>query len=487
MWKVGTALAGYRGRRRTHRSAYTSDPRRRHGMVDSNERGIVRFVNIDSEMRNSYRDYAMSVIVSRALPDARDGLKPVQRRILYAMHQMGLRSNTKHRKCAGVVGEVMKNFHPHSDTALYDALARMAQDFSMRYPLIDGQGNFGSVDGDPPAAMRYTEARLTLMAEEMLRDIEKDTVDFEDNYDGELKEPKKVLPSRIPNLLLNGSTGIAVGMATNIPPHNLNELCDVIVYQIDNPECTLTDLIERLPGPDFPTGGIILGREGIKQAYSTGNGRVVVRAKAYIEEGRANRYQIIVTELPYAVNKANLIEKIALLVKDGKLDGISDLRDESDRSGMRMVIELKRDAQPMKVLNNLFKHTQLQTTFGVNMVALVENGTQPHIMTLKRALVEFIEHRKVVIRRRTEFELKKAQERAHILEGLKIALDHLDEVISTIRRSHTQETARKNLRTSFKLTEVQAQAILDLRLARLAALERRKIEEEYRDVLRAIK
>jgi len=456
-------------------------------MVDGNERGIVRFVNIDSEMRNSYRDYAMSVIVSRALPDARDGLKPVQRRILYAMHQMGLHSNTKHRKCAGVVGEVMKNFHPHSDTALYDALARMAQDFSMRYPLIDGQGNFGSVDGDPPAAMRYTEARLTLAAEELLKDIAKDTVDFEDNYDGELKEPKKVLPARLPNLLLNGSTGIAVGMATNIPPHNLNELCDVIIYQIDNPECTLNDLIERLPGPDFPTGGIILGREGIKQAYSTGNGRVVVRSKAFIEEGRANRYQIIVTELPYAVNKATLIEKIALLVKDGKLDGISDLRDESDRSGMRMVIELKRDAQPMKVLNNLFKHTALQTTFGVNMIALVENGSQPHTLTLKRALQEFIDHRQVVIRRRTEFELRKAQERAHILEGLKIALDHLDEVIATIRKSQTTETARKNLRANFKLSEVQAQAILDLRLARLAALERKKIEEEYKEVLKAIR
>ncbi len=456
-------------------------------MVDSNERGLVRFVNLDTEMRNSYRDYAMSVIVSRALPDARDGLKPVQRRILYAMHQMGLRPNTRHRKCAGVIGEVMKNFHPHSDTAIYDALARMAQDFSLRYPLVDGQGNFGSVDGDPPAAMRYTEAKLALIAEELLRDIEKDTVDFEDNYDGEMKEPKKVLPARLPNLLLNGSTGIAVGMATNIPPHNANELCDVLIYLIDNPECALTELIERLPGPDFPTGGIILGREGIKQAYSTGNGRVVVRAKAYIEEGRANRYQIIVTELPYAVNKATLIEKIAHMVKDGKIDGISDLRDESDRSGMRMVIELKRDAQPMKVLNNLFKHTALQTTFGVNMIALVDNGTQPHTLTLKRALQEFIAHRQVVIRRRTEYELRKARERAHILEGLKIALDNLDEVIATIRKSQTTETARKNLRTNFKLSEVQAQAILDLRLARLAALERKKIEEEYKEVLKAIK
>ena len=456
-------------------------------MVDGNERGLVRFVDIDTQMRSAYGAYAMSVIVSRALPDARDGLKPVQRRILYAMQQMGLRPNAKHRKCAGVVGEVMKNFHPHSDAALYDALARMAQDFSMRYPLIDGQGNFGSVDGDPPAAMRYTEAKLAPIAEELLVDINKDTVDFEDNYDGEMQEPKKVLPARLPNLLLNGSTGIAVGMATNIPPHNASELCDAIIYLIDHPECTINDLIERLPGPDFPTGGIILGREGIKQAYATGNGRVVVRAKAFIEEGRGNRYQIVVTELPYAINKANLIEKIATLVKEGKLDGISDLRDESDRSGMRMVVELKRDAQPMKVLNNLFKHTALQTTFGVNMVALVENGSQPHTLTLKRALQEFVAHRQIVIRRRTEYELRRARERAHVLEGLKIALDHLDAVIATIRKSQTTETARKNLRANFKLTEIQAEAILDLRLARLAALERKKIEEEYKEVQRAIK
>ncbi len=456
-------------------------------MVDTNGRGNIKLANIDTEMRNSYRDYAMSVIVSRALPDARDGLKPVQRRILYAMHQMGLRANTKHRKCAGVIGEVMKNFHPHSDAAIYDALARMAQDFSLRYMFISGQGNFGSVDGDPPAAMRYTEARLSFIAEEMLRDIEKDTVDFEDNYDGELKEPKKVLPSRLPNLLLNGSTGIAVGMATNIPPHNLNELADTITYLVDNPECSITDLIDRLPGPDFPTGGIILGRDGIRQAYSTGNGRIIVRARAYVEEGRANRFSIIVTELPYAVNKAALIEKIATMVKDGKIDGISDLRDESDRSGMRMVIELKRDAQPLKVLNNLFKHTALQSTFGVNMIALVEGGTQPLTLTLKRALSEFVDHRRVVIRRRTEYELRQAQARMHILEGYKIALDNLDEVISTIRRSQTRDTARKNLRTNFKMSEVQAEAVLGMTLGRLAALERKKIEEEYKEVLRAIK
>ncbi len=455
---------------------------------DGNGIGRIEVVDIDKQMRDSYRDYAMSVIVSRALPDARDGLKPVQRRVLYAMRTMGLRSNTKHRKCAGVVGEVMKNFHPHSDAAIYDALARMGQDFSMRYTLVDGQGNFGSVDGDPPAAMRYTEARLSRMAEEMLVDIEKDTVNFEDSYDGETQEPKKVVPSRLPNLLLNGSTGIAVGMATNIPPHNLNELCDTITYLIDNPECSLTDLIEQLPGPDFPTGGIILGREGIKQAYSTGNGRVVVRARAHVEEmTRGNRFQIIVTELPYAVNKATLMEKIAQQVKDGRLDGISDLKDESDRTGMRMVIELKRDARPLTVLNNLFKHSALQTTFGVNMIALVEGGTQPLTLTLKRALSEFIAHRQVVIRRRTEHDLKQAKARAHILEGQKIALDNLDAVIDTIRRSQTRETARKNLRANFKLSEPQAEAILSMQLAQIAAMGRKKIEEEYREVMKAIK
>jgi len=456
-------------------------------MVDGSERGMIRSLDIDKTMRESYRDYAMSVIVSRALPDARDGFKPVQRRIMYAMQQMGLRSNTKHRKCAGIVGEVMKSYHPHGDAALYGALARMAQDFSMRYPLVDGQGNFGSVDGDMPAAMRYTEAKLARIAEEMLVDIEKDTVDFAPNYDGEMQEPRKVLPSRLPNLLLNGSTGIAVGMATNIPPHNLNELCDTILYLIDNPDCSLPDLIEQLPGPDFPTGGIILGREGIRQAYSTGNGRVIVRAKAHIEEGRTNRFQIIVTELPYAVNKAMLIEKIAHLVKDSRIDGISDLRDESDRTGMRIVIELKRDAQPLKVLNNLFKHTQLQDTFSVNMIALVEDGTQPLTLTLHRALTEFIEHRQTVIRRRTQYDLRKAKERAHILEGRKIALDNLDAVIDTIRRSQTRETARKNLVAKFKLSEVQAEAVVSLTLGQLASMERKKIEQEYLEVLKSIK
>jgi len=448
--------------------------------------GNVRTASIESEMRQSYLDYAMSVIVQRALPDARDGLKPVHRRVLYAMHQMGLRSNTRYRKSAGIVGEVIKNFHPHSDTAAYDTLVRMAQDFSLRYPLVDGQGNFGSVDGDSAAAMRYTEARMTPIAEEMLADINKRTVDEYPNYDATMMQPT-VLPSRIPNLLINGSAGIAVGMATNVPPHNLREICDAVTYLIDNPDATIEDLIAIVPGPDFPTGGTILGREGIQAAYATGRGRVVIRAKAFIEEAdRGNRNQIVVTELPYQVNKAVLLERIAEMVRDGKLDGISNLRDESDRSGMRMVIELKRDAQPRKVLNNLFKHTALQQTFGVNMLALVERGTQPRVLTLKRALQEFIGHRQEVLTRRTEFELERARNRAHILEGLKIALDNIEEVIQTIRRSRTTETARRNLRRNFSLTEIQANAILDMRLARLAALERQKIEDEYREVMAEI-
>src|SRR5215212_5368102 len=385
-------------------------------------------------MRQSYLDYAMSVIVQRALPDARDGLKPVHRRVLFAMSEMGLRSNTRYRKSAGIVGEVLKNYHPHGDASVYDTLVRMAQDFNLRYPLVDGQGNFGSVDGDGAAAMRYTEARLTAISDELLADIDKDTVEFIPNYDASLEEPM-VLPARLPNLLLNGSAGIAVGMATNIPPHNLNEICDAISFLIDNLEATVDELMEIVQGPDFPTGGTILGREGIRAAYATGRGRVVIRAKAFVEEApRGNRYQIIISELPYQVNKAALLERIAELVKEGKLDGISDLRDESDRSGMRAVIELKRDAQPMKVLNNLFKHTALQQTFGVNMLALVEKGTQPRVLTLKRALQEYIAHRQEVITRRTQFELERARRRAYVLEGLKIALDNLDGVISTIRR-----------------------------------------------------
>ncbi|MFN8593990.1 MAG: DNA gyrase subunit A [Thermomicrobiales bacterium] len=451
------------------------------------EIGNVRIASIDTEMRQSYLDYAMSVIVQRALPDARDGLKPVHRRVLYAMSEMGLRSTTRYRKSAGIVGEVLKSYHPHGESAVYDTLVRMAQDFNLRYPLVDGQGNFGSVDGDSAAAMRYTEARLTAISDEILADIDKNTVDFQPNYDGSTEEPK-VLPGRLPNLLVNGSAGIAVGMATNIPPHNLNEICDAIALLIDNPEATVEDLMEIVTGPDFPTGGTILGREGIKAAYATGRGRIVVRAKAFVEESpRGGRYQIVVTELPYQVNKANLLERIAEMVREGKLDGISDLRDESDRTGMRAIIELKRDAQPMKVLNNLFKHTQLQNSFGVNMLALVERGTQPRTLTLKRALQEYIAHRQEVVTRRTEFELERAKRRAHILEGLKIALDHIDEVIATIRASRTTETARTNLQKKFSLTEVQATAILDMRLARLAGLERKKIEDELKEVLAEIK
>lgn len=450
------------------------------------EIGNVRLASIDQEMRQSYLDYAMSVIVQRALPDARDGLKPVHRRVLYAMHEMGMRSNTRYRKSAGVVGEVIKNYHPHSDQAAYDTLVRMAQDFSLRYPLVDGQGNFGSVDGDSAAAMRYTEARLAAIADELLADIDKNTVDYKPNYDASMQEPV-VFPARLPNLLINGSAGIAVGMATNIPPHNLVEICDALAYVIDHPEASVDELMNIVTGPDFPTGGTILGREGIKSAYATGRGRVVIRAKAFVEESaRGGRYQIVVTELPYQVNKAVLLERIAELVKDGKLDGISDLRDESDRTGMRAVIELKRDAQPRKVLNNLFKHTALQQTFGVNMLALVEHGSQPRVLTLRRALQEYIDHRQEVITRRTQFELDRAKRRAHVLEGLKIALDNLDAVIQTIRRSQTTDTARRNLMTSFKLSEIQANAILDMRLGRLAALERKKIEDEYKEVLKEI-
>ncbi len=450
------------------------------------DRGNVRIASIETEMRQSYLDYAMSVIVQRALPDARDGFKPVHRRVMYAMHQMGMRSNTRYRKSAGIVGEVIKNWHPHSDTAAYDTLVRMAQSFSLRYPLVDGQGNFGSVDGDKAAAMRYTEAKMAAIADELLADIDKETVDEYPNYDATMMQPT-VLPARLPNLLINGSSGIAVGMATNIPPHNLNEICDGIVMLLDDADTTVEQLIEVIPGPDFPTGGTIVGREGIQAAYATGRGRVVIRAKAFVEEqDRGNRFQIVVTELPYQVNKALLLERIAEQVRDGKLDGISNLRDESDRSGMRMVIELKRDAQPRKVLFNLYKHSALQQTFGINMLALVERGTQPRVLTLKRALQEYIGHRQEVLTRRTEFELERARRRAHVLEGLKIALDNIEAVIATIRRSRSTDSARRNLRGEFTLSEIQANAILDMRLARLAALERQKIEAEYKEVLETI-
>jgi DNA gyrase subunit A len=449
------------------------------------EIGIVRPVSITDEMRSAYLSYAMSVIVSRALPDARDGLKPVQRRILYAMLREGHRYNQRYSKCAGIVGEVLKKYHPHGDSAVYDALVRLAQPWNMRYPLIDGQGNFGSVDGDAAAAYRYTEARLTEIAEELLRDIEKNTVDWRPNFDGEHEEPK-MLPALLPNLLLNGASGIAVGMATNIPPHNLNEICDGIIHLIDNPEATVEDLIKIIPGPDFPTAANILGTQGIMEAYSTGRGQITLRAKAHVEEAARGAFHIVVTELPYQVNKARLQERIAELAKDRKIEGIRDVRDESDRSGMRLVIILKQEAQPKKVLNALYKHTQMQNTFGVNMLALVEGGQQPRVLTLKRVLQEHIEHRREVIRRRTEFDLEKARERAHILEGLKIALDNLDEIIRTIRESRTADSARNNLIRNFSLSERQAAAILELQLRRLAALERKKIEDEYREVIKLI-
>src|SRR6476661_5251511 len=449
------------------------------------EIGIVRPVSIVDEMRTAYLDYAMSVIVSRALPDARDGLKPVQLRILYGMWDMGIRHNQSYKKSARIVGDVLGKMHPHGDVSVYDALARLAQPWNMRYPLVDGQGNFGSVDGDPPAAMRYTEARLSAIAEELLFDIDKNTVDFRDNFDGTFREPT-VLPAKLPNLLLNGAAGIAVGMATNIPPHNLTELCNAIIYLIENPDATVEDLIKIIPGPDFPTAGMILGTEGIMNAYSTGRGHITLRAKAHIEEAARASYNIVVSELPYQVNKARLQERIAEMAKERKIEGIRDVRDESDRSGMRLVIILKQDAQPKKVLNALYKHTQMQTTFGVNMLALVEGGLQPRVLTLKRMLQEHIDHRRVVITRRTEFDLDKARARAHILEGLKIALDNLDRVIATIRASADVDVARQNLMKGFGLSEAQAQAILDMRLARLAALERKKIEDEYLEVIQLI-
>jgi len=446
--------------------------------------GKSRSVNIEDEMKGSYLDYAMSVIVSRALPDVRDGLKPVHRRILYSMHDMGMRSNSPHRKSARLVGEVMGKYHPHGDSAIYDAMVRMAQDFSMRYPLVDGQGNFGSMDNDPPAAMRYTEARLSKIAEEMLVDIEKDTVDWTPNFDESLQEPQ-VLPTRLPNLLLNGGSGIAVGMATNIPPHNLNEICDAITYLIDNPRASFEELGKIVKGPDFPTAGIIQGSEGIRNAYTTGHGKVVVRAKAMVSSPSAQgRQQIVVSELPYQTNKAALVENIADLVRNKKVEGISDLRDESDRQGMRIVIELKKEAQPQKILNNLYKHTAMQSSFFVNMLALVDG--QPRVISLKEALQQFIEFRQKVITRRSRYELKQAKARAHILEGLKIALDNIDAIISTIRKSATAEVARKNLMEGFELTQIQAQAILDLQLRRLANLERNKILEEYTEVLKTI-
>lgn len=440
-------------------------------------------VSLEDEMKSSYIDYAMSVIVSRALPDVRDGLKPVHRRVLYGMHELGVAYNKPYKKSARIVGEVLGKYHPHGDTAVYDSMVRMVQEFSLRYPLVDGQGNFGSVDGDSAAAMRYTEARLARISEEMLRDLDKNTVDFAPNFDDSLQEPT-VLPSYLPNLLVNGASGIAVGMATNIPPHNLREVVDGIIALIDKPSLNPDDLIKFVKAPDFPTGGIIYGYEGVKEAYQTGRGKIVVRAKANVEMLKNDRENIVVTELPYQVNKASLIEKIAELVRAGKLNDISNIRDESDRDGMRIVIELKREGKPAVILNNLFKHTQMQITFGVIMLALV-NGV-PKVLNIKEMMQHFIDHRMDVLIKRTKYELEAAERRAHILEGYIIALDNIDEVIETIKKSRDVETAKHNLMRKFKLSEIQAKAILDMRLQRLTGLERKKIEDEYKEVIKLI-
>lgn len=441
-------------------------------------------IDLKDEMKRSYMLYSMSVIVGRALPDVRDGLKPIHRRILYAMNEIGLTSDKPHRKSATIVGEVMGKYHPHGDAAIYDALVRMAQDFSQRYPLIDGHGNFGSVDGDPPAAMRYTEARMARISQKLLADIDKDTVDFQPNFDESLKEPV-VLPCRFPNLLVNGSSGIAVGMATNIPPHNLREVIDGVIMLIDNPDAKVEDLMTVIKGPDFPTAGIIVGKEGIRSAYTTGRGSIRIRAAAQIESLSGGRNRIIVSEIPYQVNKSRLIEHIAELVRDKKIDGITDLRDESDREGIRIVIDVRRDANPNVILNQLYRHTQMQTTFGVIMLVIV-NG-EPKLLDLKSVISHYIEYQKEIVVRRTRFDLNKAEERAHILEGLKIALDNLDAVINLIRSSRTPDIAREGLMKNFNLTEKQAQAILDMRLQRLTGLERRKIEDELKDIMELIK
>jgi len=441
-------------------------------------------VKLEDQMQKSYMDYAMSVIIGRALPDVRDGLKPVHRRVLYAMYDLGNDWNKPFKKSARIVGDVIGKYHPHGDTAAYDALVRMAQDFSLRYPLIQGQGNFGSVDGDPPAAMRYTEVRMARLASELLADLEKETVDFIPNYDGSITEPA-ILPARFPNLLVNGSSGIAVGMATNIPPHNLNEVIDATIAAIDDPEISIEKIIKMLPGPDFPTAGFILGRGGIREAYQNGKGTIQLRARALVErQKRTERESIIVTEIPYQVNKAKLLEKIAELVQDKRIEGISDLRDESDREGMRMVIELKRDAIAQVVLNQLFKHTQMQITFGIILLGILHG--QPVILNIKELIQQFINHRKEMVTRRTQFELRKAEANAHILEGLKIALDNLDRVIALIRASKTPKDAKEGLMAKFSLSEIQAQAILEMRLQRLTNLEREKINEEYKTLIQLI-
>jgi DNA gyrase subunit A len=443
----------------------------------------VKEINISNEMRTSFLDYAMSVIVSRALPDARDGLKPVHRRILYAMNDLGMTADKAYKKSARIVGEVIGKYHPHGDSAVYDTMVRMAQDFNYRYMLVDGHGNFGSVDGDAAAAMRYTEARMSKISMELIRDINKDTIDYKDNYDGSEREPE-VLPARFPNLLVNGSSGIAVGMATNIPPHNLGEVIDGILALSKDPDITIQELTEHIHGPDFPTAGLIVGRSGIRRAYETGKGSITMRARVEIEQKSNGKETIIVHQIPYQVNKAKLIEKIADLVRDKKIDGITDLRDESDRNGMRIVIEVRKDANANVLLNNLYKQTALQTSFGINLLALV-NG-QPKVLNLKECLHEYLQHQRVVIRRRTEFELRKAEARAHILEGLRIALDHIDQIIALIRGSQTTELAKQGLMEQFSLSEKQAQAILDMRLQRLTGLEREKIEEEYQELMKLI-
>ncbi|KOF09706.1 DNA gyrase subunit A [Planococcus glaciei] len=443
----------------------------------------VEEINISTEMRTSFLDYAMSVIVSRALPDVRDGLKPVHRRILYAMHDLGITSDKAYKKSARIVGDVIGKYHPHGDSAVYETMVRMAQDFSYRYMLVDGHGNFGSVDGDAAAAMRYTESRMSKISMELLRDLNKNTIDYRDNYDGQEKEPI-VLPSRFPNLLVNGTSGIAVGMATNIPPHHLGETIDGVLALAENPAITTEELMEFIPGPDFPTGGIILGRSGIRRAYETGRGSIMIRSVVDIETKPNGKEVIIVNELPYQVNKARLIEKIAELVRDKRIDGITDLRDESDRNGMRIVIEVRRDASASVLLNNLYKQTAMQTSFGINMLALVDG--HPKVLGIKEVLFHYLEHQKVVIRRRTQFDLTKAEDRAHILEGLRIALDHIDAIIALIRGSQTTEEARNGLMSNFSLSERQSQAILDMRLQRLTGLERDKIEEEYQGLVKLI-
>lgn len=453
-------------------------------VLDSGHSRVVEGKSMEDVMEYSYLRYSMSVIIDRALPDVRDGMKPVHRRIMYAMHESGLRSSARHRKSATVVGDVMGKYHPHGDSSIYDSMVRLAQPWSTRYMLVNGQGNFGSMDGDPPAAMRYTEAKMQRVADELLADIDKETVDFRDNYDGTQSEPS-VLPAKLPNLLLNGQLGIAVGMATNIPPHNLNEIVDATVYKIDHPNASLDDLMQFVQGPDFPTGGIVYGAGSIRTAYATGRGGVVVRGVAEIVEGAKGRQQIVITEIPYALNKESLVIKIADLVKDKKITGISDLRDESARGNVRIVIDLKKDAYPKKLLNQLYKLTPLQTAFHYNMMALID-GIQPRVLSLEDILGEHIKHRTIVVRRRTQFELRKAQERAHVLEGLKIALDHIDEVIKTIRASQTTEEAQSNLIKQFKLSDIQARAILAMQLRTLAGLERQKIEDELAELRKLI-